>query len=224
MPDKNKLDTFFENSTSLSNKERSEVEIRARKIRIYKLTLPVIAASIAGLLLIIPSVKEMGNELKLDITRPKVGELEKLHVEEANLYITDKNNKVSNFHSPNIDETNPGSKLVMLTTPIGTIVTKDDNTIDIDSPIGFYDQNNNTIELEQNVTAILSQGMTFNTEKFTYDFNSSYGWGESPITGRGDLGDVDAESFEFYSDNNLLILKGKSLIKINEANFKRKEQ
>ncbi|MFR8206612.1 MAG: hypothetical protein ACLU99_09995 [Alphaproteobacteria bacterium] len=74
--------------------------------------MPSIAAVLIGLLLVFPSLKKDTRDFKLDITRPKQGELEKLHVENTVFYITDKDNKVNNFLAQNIDETAPGSKII----------------------------------------------------------------------------------------------------------------
>ncbi len=57
----------------------------------------------------------------MDVTLPKKGELEKLHMEETVFYITDADNKVNNFNADKIDETEPGSKLLKLTNPQGIV-------------------------------------------------------------------------------------------------------
>ena len=97
MFDKNKIDRYFNaDAEAMFSATTSKVSKHTRFVRIAKLVLPSAAAILIGLLLIFPSLKKDAREFKLDITRPKQGELEKLHVENTVLYITDKNNKINN--------------------------------------------------------------------------------------------------------------------------------
>ncbi len=108
-----------------------------------------IAAVLLGMLIIIPNLSQIDDTISLDITLPKKGELEKLHMENTDFYITDRNNKVNNFLARNIDETSPGSKLIKLTDPEGIIPSANGTWYNIKSPLGYYDQNKNTLKLER---------------------------------------------------------------------------
>lgn len=83
MFDKEKIDSYFNWDSQLPAARRnSESTSRhTRFVRLAKLLLPSIAAVLIGLLLVFPSLKKDTRDFKLDITRPKQGELEKLHVE-----------------------------------------------------------------------------------------------------------------------------------------------
>lgn len=223
MFDKDKLDSYFEDVKSPKNKVESEVVRHTKIVRLYKLLLPAIATGIIGLILIIPGLRDITSEFTFDITKPKSGEMEKLHVENTVFYITDANNKISNFHTSNIDETAPGSKLVKLTKPKGKLATKNDTTIDINAKVGYYNQTANLLDLEGNIKAFFSEGMTMETEKITYDFNKYMGYGKTPVKGYGVYGDIKAQGLEFFTKDKLIIFKGKSNIKINDRKSKTKK-
>ena len=150
--------------------------------------LPAAAALLFGLLLLFPSLNNV-REFKIDITRPAKGELEKLHIQNTTFYITDKSNRVNNFTADNLDETSPGSKLIKLTNPKGIIPTSDDTWIDIQSPTGYFDQNANTLKLQDDVEMIYSDGMTVNVPDMVFDFTAAKGFSDKPVRARGHLGD-----------------------------------
>ncbi len=182
--------------------------------------MPSIAAVLIGALLVYPSLKTDPKDFKLDITRPKKGELEKLHVENTVLYVTDKNNRINNFVAQNIDETAPGSKLVKLTSPEGMLPVNDTDWANIKAPTGYFDQNKNTMTLTDNVEIFYSEGMSLQTPDATFDFNSSRGFGENGVTADGYFGNLKADGFEFSTQDDILIFNGHSDITIKEESLK----
>ena len=221
MVDLKKIDTYFNENTSPSSKQVAQPVLlrHSRFVKLAKLALPSIAAILIVLLLLFPSLRQDAREFKLDITRPKQGELEKLHVENTIFYITDKDNKVNNFVASNIDETAPGSKLIKLTKPEGILPLDKERWINIKAPIGFFNQKNNLLELKEQVEMFYSEGMNVITSSAFFDFNSSKGYGNKPIKGQGFLGDLKAEGFEFSSKDDILIFKGHNDITIKEESF-----
>ena len=79
MPDTQKLDKYFYQDTVAQKRKQSAENMHTRLIRLAKLFLPGAAALLISLLLIFPNLRQQSYDIKLDITRPKRGELEKLH-------------------------------------------------------------------------------------------------------------------------------------------------
>ena len=150
MFDKEKIDQYFADTSFAKPKlkEQSEVTQRTKIVRLFRLLLPSIAAVLIGVLLVFPSIKKDARDFKLDITMPKKGELEKLHVENTVLYITDSKNQVNNFTAQSIDETAPGSKLVKLHNPEGMMPLSKENWINIKSPTGYFNQTERGTEIQ----------------------------------------------------------------------------
>lgn len=222
MFDKHKLDDFFEN-ISKKEADKTYVEIYQNKVRRTKILLPLFAAFFVGLLLIIPSLKKEVNELSINIKKPTLGNIDELHVENLEFYITDKDNKVSKFYTSNIDETSPKSKLIVLTKPEGIINASEDSWLSVKSNSGLYNQNTNILDLDENIEVFISDGMMLETMETQVDFTKGKTYGRQKVVGSGDLGELEAEGFEIFNKDKIIIFKGKTSIKINGANLKGKK-
>ena len=221
MFDHEKIDAFFTGEKIADSSARPQVTKHTRIVRWAKLLLPAAAALLLGLLLLFPSLNNI-REFKIDITRPTKGELEKLHIQNTTFYVTDKSNRVNNFTADNLDETSPGSKLIKLINPKGIMPTSDSVWIEIQSPTGYFDQNANTLKLQDDVEMVYSDGMTVNVPDMIFSFTDSKGFSDKPVKARGHLGDLDSQGFEFYKDKNILIFTGKTHIVIDENTLKGK--
>ena len=224
MPDTQKLDKYFYQDTVAQKRKQSAENMHTRLIRLAKLFLPGAAALLISLLLIFPNLRQQSYDIKLDITRPKRGELEKLNMENTNFYITDKNNRVTNLTATNIDETAPGSKLIKLNQPEGIIPSSDTAWINIKSPTGFFNQTENILKLTDGVEMFYSDGMSVNTFEAEFNFTTSVGSGRSHVSGQGVFGDIEAEGFELYNQTGVLAFIGPADLKIREESFNSEKQ
>lgn len=224
MPDTQKLDKYFYQDTVAQKRKQSAENMHTRLIRLAKLFLPGAAALLISLLLIFPNLRQQSYDIKLDITRPKRGELEKLHMENTTFYITDKNNRVTNLTATNIDETAPGSKLIKLNQPEGIIPSSDTAWINIKSPTGFFNQTENILKLTDGVEMFYSDGMSVNTFEAEFNFSTSVGSGRSHVSGQGVFGDIEAEGFELYNQTGVLVFIGPADLKIREESFNSEKQ
>ena len=223
MVDIKKLDAYFNADSDVQplSKEKSSISRHTRIVRFAKLILPSLAAVLIGLLLLFPTIHNDIRDFKLDITKPKKGELEKLHIEDTVLYITDKDNKVNNFIAKNIDETEPGSKLVKLNQPEGIIPMDNGEWNTVKAPTGFFDQNTNILRLEENVEIFYSAGMSVQTEEAFFDFNQAKGYGNRPVKAQGIFGSLASDGFEFFTKEDILAFTGHSDITIREESFEK---
>lgn len=225
MLDLKDIDAYF-NADSEQPQSKSEItrSRHSRFVRIAKLLLPSIAAVLIGILLVFPSIQNDVRDFRLDITRPKQGELEKLHVENTVFYITDKNNRVNNFLAEKIDETEPGSKLIKLEKPEGLLPSGTGVWISIKAPVGYYNQTTNILELQEDVELFYSEGMTVNTTEAFYDFGKSRGYGNRPVTGQGFMGDLSSQGFEMLNSDSILAFTGHTEMTIKGESLQRKKQ
>lgn len=225
MLDLKDIDIYFNaDSEQPQNKSENMRSRHSRFVRIAKLLLPSIAAVLIGVLLAFPSIQNDSRDFRLDITRPKQGELEKLHVENTVFYITDRNNRVNNFLAEKIDETEPGSKLIMLTKPEGIIPSSPDIWTNVKAPIGYYNQNTNILELRNDVELFYSEGMTVRTSEAFYDFGQSRGYGNKPVNGEGFMGNLSSQGFEILNSDSILAFTGHTEMTIKEESLQRKNR
>lgn len=217
-----KIDSLFneESEKRTSASPVDGVSKHTRCVNMAKLLLPSFAAVLIAMLLIFPSLKNDEKSFLFDITLPKKGELEKLHIEKTVLNITDKNNRVNNFTADNVDETEPGSKLIKLNNPDGVLPTSDTDWLNIKSPTGYYNQTQNTLELIDNVEIYYSPGMSVNVPDILYDFKTNIARSDKKVKAQGEIGDLTSEAFEINTDTGIITFKGKTYIKLREDTLK----
>ena len=209
MFDSKKIDDYF--IPQKDNKAFIKSVVFSRhKTKYLKLFLPALAALLTGLLIIIPQLKKDLRDIADDIITPQKGELEKFHMEKSVFYITDYKNIVNNFNADFLDETDPGSKIIKMTNPTGTVPTEQKEEIHIKAPVGFYDQTKKLLKLQDEVNVDYTAGITANTNEMFFDFNTNKAYGNQPIVTKSDKAEIKAEGFEYYKDKDLLVYTGKS--------------
>lgn len=214
MPDTKKIDSYFTPTSQTVRPAKPKLSRRERIIKLMKLILPAFAALLIGLLIIIPQLKKNLNDIGSEIITPQKGELEKFHMEKGVFYITDYKNMVNNFNADTLDETEPGSKIIKMINPRGSLPTADNETVTITAPVGFYNQNTKFLTLQDGVQLLYSAGVTSDTEEMYFDFNEGKAFGVKPIVTKSDTAEINAQGFEYYKDKNLLVYTGKSHLTI----------
>ena len=214
MVDYKKIDAYF---NQVEAKQKDKLSRRARALRFAKLALPSVAAVFIGLLLVFPTVKDNQVVSGFDVTLPKKGELEKLHMENTVFTMTDKDNAISSFTADTIDETEAGSKILKMINPKGEVPAGKGKRVYLDSLTGYYDQTANTFQAVGSVKALYDGTTTALTEEAMYDFPKAFGHGSKKVHAFGDWGKLWAEGFEYDKNKALLTLLGHSQI-INAKN------
>lgn len=210
MSDLQKIDSYFDGGRKFDLSDTSYQPKTIDWRRILKLFLPCVAAALLGVMVVMPNIRK-STELKNNITLPRKNEMEKLHIEQTVFSSTDNKNRVNKITADSVDETEPGSKVVKIINPRGTIPT-DSGIADISAQEGIFNQNNNILSLHQNVQAVVDNNTVINTASANYDFSKEYGWGDESVKAKGDWGNLSAEAFAYDKNKEILILKGKHRI------------
>ena len=205
MFDTRKIDSFFDGEKQIK-RNFEETSSVSKWSRFVKLGFPCIAAALLGVMVVIPNIKK-SVDLQDNITMPRKNELEKLHIEETVFSAIDDKNRVNTVVADSVDEVEPGSQKVKFKNPKGQIPT-DDGNIDITADIGYFTQQENVLELENNVKAVVHEKTTIHTERVVYDFNNEFGYGKEPIEAVGDWGTLKAPEFTFDKKSDILTLIG----------------
>ncbi|MBR1649278.1 MAG: LPS export ABC transporter periplasmic protein LptC [Alphaproteobacteria bacterium] len=215
MFDLKQLDNLF-NDENLK-KQGDNVNTRRQKlVRTIKIVFPAVAAALIGMLAVFPSLQER-IDISAQIAKPTKQELEKLHMENTVLYVTDKSNRVNSFKAEKIDETEPSSQVLKIVSPVGKIPSSDGNFIDIVAPWGFYDRNASLISLNENVDITYSDGMKAKTEEMFFDSKASKAYGLKPIEASGKYGLLKSQGFEYHTDSEYALFNGNAEIHIDES-------
>ncbi len=208
MLNSHKIDAYFEDREAYTKKNANTYLHPSGWTRFAKLGFPCMAAILLGLMVVIPNIHK-SVELKDSITMPRKSEMEKLHIEETVFSATDNKNRVNRLTADSLDEVAPHSKKVKIINPHGNIPI-DDGEVKISSDIGFWTQDTNLVELEQNVRAMVNETTIITTTKATYDFSSDIGYGDEEVEAQGDWGHLTADAFHYDKNTEILLLKGHS--------------
>lgn len=211
MVDLGKIDTYFNQTDAFSKEKRRPGKKRSRMLLVLKLLMPSIAAALLALIMVLPHWHKNTIINEYDLTVPKKGEIEKMHAEKAVFTTTDKNGKISTFTAESMDETAPNSKIIKIILPKGQIPVNEDGAfIDVASEIGYFDQAENNVRMENNVRAVYDGKTTVETDEASYDFKTAYARGDKNVFAFGDWGKLWAEGFAFDKNKNILYLQKKS--------------
>ena len=219
MVDVSKIDEFFNGRRPFSDINGSKLNAKVKFLRMAKLIMPSIAAVIIGFIMVFPNLKKETVVATADITLPKAGELEKIHIEKTVFSITDEENQITTITADKIDEVEPGSKVVKILNPKGTLpAEKKGAVINFSAYVGYYNQNEANIKVEENVKATHSDGSTIITQSAMYEFNKAFGYSKNKLHAYGVWGKLWSEGFEYYQKKELLVLIGNSKV-IHEDNL-----
>ena len=210
MFDSKKIDSYFEGKQSLDLQSSTDMPKKISWRRVFKLGAPCLAAALLGMMVVIPNVRK-SVDLRDNITVPRKNEMEKLHIEQTVFSSTDNKNRINKITADSVDETEPGSKLVKIVNPRGTIPTES-GVAEISANSGLFNQNNNVLQLDNDVKAVVDNNTVITTTFAYYDFEKEYGWGDNPIKAKGDWGTMDAQAFAYDKKQAVLTLKGRNKI------------
>ncbi len=214
------IDVYFNADAAKKNRAGKVISKRTRWVMLMKLALPCIAAILAITLLVLPSLKKDIKEFGIEFSIGE-GDIEKLNVENTVVYVTDNKNRVNNFVAKQINEIEAGSQQYDLIAPEAVIPMPQNEWINIKAPNGLFNQTTSVLQLRNYVEIFYSRGMNIQTKEAFFDFKKSEGYSDTPVTGNGFIGKIDAQGFHFSNADNILTFTGKTHILINEENLQK---
>lgn len=220
MFDLRQLDYLFASDSIKKDFDADRRVLRQQKkyTRLVKIAFPAIAAALIGLLAVLPTLQERTDFLSQAV-KPKAQELEKMHIENTKIFITDKNNRVNRLNAKTVDETEPKSQVLKIVSPDARLLVADDKWVDIKAPTGFYDQGKKFVTLQDNVKIVYSEGMEAITKKVFYDANAGKIYGNNPIKAWGKYGKLSSQKFNYVTSAEVLSLFGKTDIDASKEMF-----
>jgi len=222
MFDSRKIDDFFDGSKPFENDKVDDKAEKSKWLRFVKLAFPCFAAALLGVMLIMPSIKKSVN-LQNNITVPRKNEMEQLHMEQTVYSATDADNRINTVRADSVDELSPGSKIIKMANPSGT-VPNDKGIWHINADTGYFNQEKNILTLEKNVKAQDDEGTVLTTSKAAYDFGREFGSGQEKIFAEGDWGKVVSAGFEYDKKKSILVLLGEHTITTNSGSLSATEK
>ena len=222
MPEHNQIDDFF-NADAAGKIQRNNPAAGSRFVMLAKLGLPILAGVLGLTLLVWPTLKKDIKEFAIDLVVPD-GDIEKMNIENTNLYITDAKGRVNNFTARSIKETSSGSQIYNLDHPeIIVPLGNKGEWFSLKSHDGVFNQKENLLHFPSKVELFYSAGMNIETRGFYFDFGIDKGYSTQPVVGEGFLGHLNAEKLEVYTADHIITFVGNTTIIINEDAFEKEQ-
>ena len=107
--------------------------------------------------------------------------------------------------------------LYRLTQPMADILTSDQRWMAASAARGTYNQEDETLELEENVKIFYDDGMEFTLQKAQLDLKNNTARSDLPLTGRGPAGAIDANGLDIQAAGETIIFQGPAKLTLNQA-------
>lgn len=180
-------------------------------VRLAKLALPLLAASLFALMLFWPDIE--GREGRLSFRRGPALTPEALQVTAPRYQGTDEQNRpyTVTARTARMVREEGEREIVLLDEPKADLLLSDGAAwVYVESRRGRYDRATQHLELFGDVTIFHDNGTMFRTEEAFVDIPEGSARGERPTVAQGGFGVIRAEGFEMRERGEVLVFTGQS--------------
>lgn len=181
----------------------------SRTVRGLRIALPLLAAGIAGLLMVWPRVETtmetLPREAVVPSSDPAVGANELLN---PRFESRDKKNQPYSVTAARAMQSANDPKLVLLDKPMADITLEDGTWLAAEAVKGSYRQEEETLLLEGHVRLFHDDGYELLTEKILVNIGGEEAWSDVPVRAQGPAGTIDATGLTASGPQQKLVFTG----------------
>lgn len=182
----------------------------SRFVGLMKVVLPAVAAALLGLLVVWPRLSPQSEVATVGFVRPDTARVDNLSVRNPKYYGTDEKNLPFTVTADVATQLDPKNLVVTLEKPAADLVRGDGTGMVIDANLGFYRQNNDTLDLMGHVDLYRDDGYELHTESARILIGKGNASGDQPVTGQGPAGQLSGEGFTMTDRGRVITFTGKS--------------
>lgn len=191
-----------------------------RIVSATKLILSIIALILIALLIIIPFRNSVKNDYKITFnkvdTNTETG-LPTMH----NPTFRGVDSQGQNYTISAKLATNDKNKTIVLNNLTADLNLKNEDWAAISADDGIYKPEENTLDLKSNVHLFTKDGYEFMTDSVFFELKDGKATGNSPVSGQGTIGTIEADSFLAEEKGDYILLKGNVKVIIYPAASKK---
>ena len=179
----------------------------SRIVLLLKVALPSFVALFLGIIVLLPSIDDEINKIKIDI--PTIDTTDKISftMDKGNFYGQGKDNAIFSLNVENFKEDR--DKLTMLFQKInGKIFLKDASWIEISTDKGNYKKQNNKFFMNGNIVINDSDNNNLYTDEAIIDLDDLSVAGQKNIRALTSFGNVESQGF-YFKKNDKYLFTGK---------------
>lgn len=192
----------------------------SRMVGTLRLVLPAIAAILLGLVVAWPRLTSNDDKFQIGFSQLSPTSVENLSMVNARFYGLNRRNQPFTLTADVATEDEPGSGLIVLDQPKGDFLTSGGKGVYVEARRGFYQQKQQTLDLEGEVNLYHEDGYELHTEKARVDLKTSDVVGNVPVQGRGPQGLIDGSGFRIREKGARVEVTGKSQMNLKGAGSK----
>lgn len=187
---------------------------RGRIVQIFKVLLPTVAIVLVGFLILWPQLAEKIADIGLDLKGIDADSVDSVQVANATYRGVDSENQPFTITS-NVRRETLESTQVFLEEPKADIMLSDDSWAAITALEGIFDQGQQTLHLEGDVSLFHDLGYEFRTEMAIVNIQQGEAQGDTDVQGQGPFGRIEAEGFRIFDRGARILLTGQAKLVIN---------
>ncbi len=185
----------------------SQIQRRQRLVQGMKLLLPLLAASVLGLMLFWQEIE--GGNSRLSFRRGPALVPESLQLVAPRFQGVDELNRPYTVTARLARQ--PGQEeVVLLELPRADILLTDGAWIYVESERGRYDKPAQHLDLEGDVRIYHDNGTLFRTEAAAVQVDAGSAHGERPTKAQGSFGTIESEGFELLDRGAVMVFTGRA--------------
>jgi lipopolysaccharide export system protein LptC len=183
---------------------------RGRLARFARITLPLVALGLAGLIFAWSRINPIIERIHISDTEQAPQEIDTVTMENARFAGVDAQNRTFNVTAARAVQSADDNNHIDLQQPRADIVLSSGAKVAIQSDTGGLQRDTQILDLVGKVTLTQDQGYEFHTAKARIDLNERTAGGDAPVNGRGPQGDIQAEGFDILDGGPRVIFRGRS--------------
>ncbi|WP_424812259.1 LPS export ABC transporter periplasmic protein LptC [Roseococcus sp. YIM B11640] len=183
------------------------IQRRHRAVRFAKVLLPLLAASLLGLLLLWPEFNSQDG--RLSFRRGPVMVPESLNMVAPRFQGVDELSRPYTVTARTARQVGQ-EEIILLDRPEADILLTDGAWIFVEALNGRYDRPNQHLDLEGDVRIFHDSGVLFITEQAAVQVDTGNAHGERPTQAQGSFGTIHSEGFELQDSGAVMIFTGKA--------------
>lgn len=192
----------------------------SRMVGTLKLVLPSVAVVLLGLVVAWPKLSSTEDGFHISFAQLSSSAVENLSMVNARYYGLNRRNQPFTITADVATEDKPGSGLIVLDQPKGDFLTAAGKGVYVESRRGFYQQKQQYLDLEGEVSLYHEDGYELHTEKARVDLRTSDVVGTVPVEGHGPQGRIDGSGFRILEKGTRVEVTGKSMMNFKGAGSK----
>ncbi|MSO55276.1 MAG: LPS export ABC transporter periplasmic protein LptC [Rhodospirillales bacterium] len=182
----------------------------SRFVTLMKVTLPLVALTLIGLVLAWPRPVVDDSRFRIGFSILKASEAENPSMVNARYQGLDDQSQVYAITADMARDMLKGSAAIELDMPKADLALKDGSWLVLTAETGVYVRERRSLVLKGSVNLFHDTGYEIRTSEADIDLASSFAQGSVPVEGHGPFGEVKAQGFRLEDKGKLITFSGKS--------------